>query len=59
MGRKSRAKKEKKFKRKKTGNAFIDAIHAAQDAEQKENSQEVRVVIHDGHMAVKPIKKGK
>jgi hypothetical protein len=57
MGKKSRAKKERKKAkaRKKTGNAFIDAIHEAQDAEQKDNTREVRVVVHDGHMAVKPV----
>lgn len=46
-------------KRKKTGNAFIDAIHSAQDKQNKAESMNVRVVMSDGMMAVKPVGKGK
>ena len=48
-----------KKKRKKTGNAFIDAIHDAQDKQDKTESMNVRVVMSDGMMAVKPVGKGK
>lgn len=59
MGKKSRAKRDRKTKKEaekppRTGNAFIDAIHDAQEAE-KQPFSEVRVVTHEGYMALKPV----
>ena len=48
-----------KKKHKKTGNAFVDGIHAAQEEQNKTDTRNVHVVISDGMMAVKPVRKGK
>lgn len=49
-----------KKKKPKTGNAFIDGIHDAQDKQHdKTETMSVRIVMSDGMMAVKPVGKGK
>jgi hypothetical protein len=45
-----------KKKHKKTGNAFVDGIHAAQEDQNKTDGRNVRVVMSDGMMAIKPVK---